>query len=110
MMGVVDVKFNKQATKVAVSSLDSMIRVWDIDTSSGVVSGRRFSSRSGVPAPRKLEAELPRQEHRDMRGTWSCRDVRLSLLLEDYVAKDGGIFRVSSQRLPGWKQASSGQL
>jgi WD40 repeat protein len=33
MMGVIDVKFNKQATKVAVSSLDSVIRVWDIATS-----------------------------------------------------------------------------
>jgi WD40 repeat protein len=40
MMGVVDVKFNKQATKVAVSSLDSVIRVWDIDTSNHVGSCR----------------------------------------------------------------------
>lgn len=48
MMGVVDVKFNKQATKVAVSSLDSVIRVWDIDTSNHVGSCRRFGSGSRV--------------------------------------------------------------
>lgn len=32
-MGIVDVKFNKLGTKVAVSSLDSVIRVWDVATS-----------------------------------------------------------------------------
>lgn len=32
-MGVIDVKFNDKGTKVAVSSLDSIIRVWDVATS-----------------------------------------------------------------------------
>lgn len=30
-MGVVDVKFNKTGTRLAVSSLDSFIRIWNID-------------------------------------------------------------------------------
>lgn len=30
-MGVVDVKFNYNGNKLAVSSLDSCIRVWDVD-------------------------------------------------------------------------------
>lgn len=31
-MGVVDVKFNFIGNKVAVSSLDSKIRIWDAET------------------------------------------------------------------------------
>lgn len=30
-MGVVDIKFNSAGNRIAVSSLDSMIRVWNVD-------------------------------------------------------------------------------
>jgi hypothetical protein len=47
-MGIVDVKFNRQGTKVAVSSLDSFIRVWDVATSNKtliqVISLRRLTA------------------------------------------------------------------
>ena len=30
-MGIVDLKFNKEGNKLAVSSLDSHIRTWNVD-------------------------------------------------------------------------------
>jgi hypothetical protein len=39
-MGIVDLKFNKINTNVAMSCLDSTIRIYDIDTSNQFVIAR----------------------------------------------------------------------
>lgn len=48
-MGIVDLKFNKINTNVAMSCLDSTIRIYDIDTSNEfvIVRGHRFDLGSG---------------------------------------------------------------